>query len=99
MPNLWDFELAFAKHIDSLKPDLIHAHDFKMLGVGARAAVRARAAGRPVKLVWDAHEYVPGLPPRHSRWLPAHVAWEKEHAVFADAVVTVSPALAELLKE
>ncbi|MFD7746112.1 glycosyltransferase family 4 protein [Streptomyces sp. NPDC059698] len=99
MPNLWDFELAFAKHIDALKPDLIHAHDFKMLGVGARAAVRARAAGRPVKLVWDAHEYVPGLPPRHGRWLPAHVAWEKEHAVFADAVVTVSPALAELLKE
>ncbi|MEV7654213.1 glycosyltransferase family 4 protein [Streptomyces anulatus] len=99
MPNLWDFELAFAKHIDALKPDLIHAHDFKMLGVGARAAVRARAAGRPVKLVWDAHEYVPGLPPRHSRWLPAHVAWEKEHAVFADAVITVSPALAELLKE
>ncbi|MFH9686824.1 glycosyltransferase family 4 protein [Streptomyces sp. NPDC017413] len=99
MPNLWDFELAFAKHVDALKPDLIHAHDFKMLGVGARAAVRARAAGRPVKLVWDAHEYVPGLPPRHGRWLPAHVAWEKEHAVFADAVVTVSPALAELLKE
>lgn len=98
-PNLWDFELAFAKHIDALKPDLIHAHDFKMLGVGARAAVRARAAGRPVKLVWDAHEYVPGLPPRHGRWLPGHVAWEKEHAVFADAVVTVSPALAELLKE
>ncbi|WEH33347.1 glycosyltransferase family 4 protein [Streptomyces sp. AM 4-1-1] len=99
MPNLWDFELAFAKHIDDLKPDLIHAHDFKMLGVGARAAVRARAAGRPVKLVWDAHEYVPGLPPRHARWLPAHVAWEKEHAVFADAVITVSPSLAELLKD
>ncbi|MEK8143209.1 glycosyltransferase [Streptomyces sp. M10(2022)] len=62
MPNLWDFELAFAKHIDAFKPDLIHSHDFKMLGVGARAAVRARASGRPVKLVWDAHEYVPGCP-------------------------------------
>ncbi|GGT55715.1 glycosyltransferase family 4 protein [Streptomyces purpureus] len=99
MPNLWDFELAFAKHIDDFKPDLIHAHDFKMLGVGARAAVRARAAGRPVKLVWDAHEFVPGLPAYHGRWLPGHVAWEKEHAVFADAAITVSPSLAEMLKD
>ncbi|MEU9609093.1 glycosyltransferase family 4 protein [Streptomyces sp. NPDC048057] len=99
MPNLWDFELAFAQHIDAFEPDLIHAHDFKMLGVGARAAVRARAKGRPVKLVWDAHEFVPGLPEYHGRWLPGHVAWEKEHAVFADAVITVSPSLAEMLKD
>ncbi|MEV6176030.1 glycosyltransferase family 4 protein [Streptomyces sp. NPDC052016] len=97
LPYLWDFELAFAKHIDELKPDLIHAHDFRMLGVGARAAVRLRGAGHPVKLVWDAHEFVPGLHSHHERWLPGHVAWEKEHAVFADAVITVSPSLAELL--
>ncbi|MET8635208.1 glycosyltransferase family 4 protein [Streptomyces sp. NPDC004680] len=97
LPYLWDYELAFGKHIDALEPDLIHAHDFRMLGVGARAAVRARAKGRPVKLVWDAHEFVPGLHSQHERWLPGHVAWEKEHAVFADAVITVSPSLAELL--
>ncbi|MET9129608.1 glycosyltransferase family 4 protein [Streptomyces antibioticus] len=97
LPYLYDYELAFAKHIDELQPDLIHAHDFRMLGVGARAAVRARAAGRPVKLVWDAHEFVPGLHSQHERWLPGHVAWEKEHAVFADAAITVSPTLAELL--
>lgn len=99
LPYLWDYELAFARHIDRLKPDLIHAHDFRMLGVGARAAVRGRAAGRPVKLIWDAHEYVPGLHAANGRWLPGHVAWEKEHAVFADAAITVSPSLAELLKK
>lgn len=97
LPYLYDYELAFGKHIDELEPDLIHAHDFRMLGVGARAAVRARAAGRPVKLVWDAHEFVPGLHSQHERWLPGHVAWEKEHSVFSDAVITVSPTLAELL--
>ncbi|MFI6287767.1 glycosyltransferase family 4 protein [Streptomyces sp. NPDC051018] len=99
MPYLWDFELTFAHHIDELKPDIIHAHDFRMLGVGARAAVRGRAAGRPVKLVWDAHEYVPGLHSPHRRWLLAHIAWEKEHVPFADAAITVSPTLAELLKK
>jgi glycosyltransferase involved in cell wall biosynthesis len=33
------------------------------------------------------------------RWLPAHVAYEKEHGRYADAVVTVSPTLAEMLQE
>ncbi|GLF93731.1 glycosyltransferase family 4 protein [Streptomyces yaizuensis] len=98
MPNLWDYELAFAAHIDAFEPDLIHAHDFRMLGVGARAAVRGRARGRTVRLVWDAHEFVPGLPPVHGRWLPGHIAWEREHAGFADAVVTVSPPLAHRLQ-
>ncbi len=100
-PALWDFELSLGPVIDSLEPDLIHANDFRMVGVGARAALRARGKGRPVKLVWDAHEFVPGLSGRkgNARWLPAQVAHEKEYAKYADAVLTVSPALAELLQE
>ena len=34
-----------ARSSTSLQPDLIHAHDFRMLGVGARAEVRARGRG------------------------------------------------------
>jgi glycosyltransferase involved in cell wall biosynthesis len=100
-PHLWDFELAFGPEIDQLEPDLIHAHDFRMLGVGARAALRARAAGRQVKLVWDAHEFVPGIRPlsHNARWNPAIQAHEREYAPYADAVVTVSDRLAELLRE
>jgi glycogen(starch) synthase len=99
-PHLWDFELAFGPVIDELKPDLIHANDFRMLGVGARAKVRAAAAGRQVKLVWDAHEFVPGIRPlpHNARWNPAIQAHEREYAPFADAVVTVSDGLAELLR-
>ena len=99
-PGLWDYELAYAPVIDELKPDLIHANDFRMLGVGARAKVRATEAGRTTKLVWDAHEYVPGLKPwrNNRRWLPAHIAYEREYAPYADAVMTVSPALAEMLQ-
>ncbi|MEO3926544.1 glycosyltransferase family 4 protein [Micromonosporaceae bacterium B7E4] len=99
-PGLWDFEFTFGKVIDELKPDLIHAHDFRMLGVAARATIRARAAGRPVKMVWDAHEFVPGLnpPPHRAGWLPAHTGYEREYAPFADAVVTVSEDLADLLQ-
>ena len=98
-PGLWNYERALGPVIDELTPDLIHAHDFRMLGVGARAKLRGQAAGRPVRLVWDAHELLAGLRPRrdNARWLPAHIAYEREYARFADAVITVSEALADLL--
>ncbi|WDZ87819.1 glycosyltransferase family 4 protein [Micromonospora cathayae] len=99
-PALWDWELAFGPVVDRLRPDIIHANDYKMLGVGARATLRLRAAGHPVQLVWDAHEFLPGLNPALSRgrWLRAQCAHEREHAPVADAVVTVSEALADLLQ-
>ncbi len=99
-PGLENYERAFGAVIDELAPDLIHAHDFRMLGVGARAARRARAAGRPVRLVWDAHEFLPGARPRrdNARWLPAHLAYEREYVPDADAVVTVSDTLAGMLQ-
>jgi glycosyltransferase involved in cell wall biosynthesis len=100
-PHLWDFELAYGPEIDRFRPDIIHANDFRLLGVGARAAVRARELGRAIKLVWDAHEFLPGIRPweSHPRWHVAQVAHEREYAGAADAVVTVSPELAELLQE
>ncbi len=99
-PGLWDYELAYGPEVDRLRPDLIHAHDFRMLGVGARAKIRAAGQGRRVALVWDAHEFLPGVKPwrDHARWLPAHRAHEREYARHADAVLTVSDDLAELLR-
>src|SRR5215475_5609493 len=98
-PSLWEWEIGFAKAIDALEPDIIHAHDFKMVGVGARARMRARAKGRELKFVYDAHEYVPGLVARTPRWLAAQVAHEAEYIKAADAVVTVSEALADILRD
>ncbi len=99
-PNLWDYELAFGKTVDSLKPDVIYANDFRMLGVGARAKIRGQAKRRDIKLIWDVHEYLPGVKPRvdNHRWMVANVAHEHEYAPYADAVITVSERLAEMLK-
>lgn len=99
-PQLWDYELAYAETVDRLRPDIIYANDFRMLGVGARAKIRARAKGRQVKLIWDVHEYLPGIKPRenNARWMVANLAHEREYAKYADAVITVSERLAELIK-
>ncbi|WP_247746752.1 glycosyltransferase family 4 protein [Streptomyces oryzae] len=99
-PSLYDFELAYGRVVDELRPDIIHANDFRMVGVGARAKIRAMAEGRPVKLVWDAHEFLPGVRPwtNDVRWLPAHVAHEREYVPYADAAVTVSRTAAALLR-
>lgn len=100
-PFLWDLELAYGKVIDALEPDLIHANDFRMLGVGARAKLRAMSLGREVKLVWDAHEFLPGIKPwsPHPRWHIAQCAHEREFSKYADAVTTVSATLADMLVE
>ncbi|MFF0467923.1 glycosyltransferase family 4 protein [Micromonospora zamorensis] len=98
--GLWDYELAFGPVIDQLAPDIIHANDFRMIGVGVRAARRGRARGLGTRLVWDAHEFVGGVLGRadNPRWLPAQVAHVQEYVGAADAVVTVSATLAELLQ-
>lgn len=100
--GIWDWETAFGPAIDRLAPDLIHANDHRMLAIGARAAARAKAQGRDVKLVWDAHELLAGLevsPNTQDGWMPGQLALEKAHAHEADAVITVSEKLAEMLQE
>jgi glycosyltransferase involved in cell wall biosynthesis len=51
--------------------------------------------------VWDAHEFLPGVDPwrNNVRWLPAHCAYEREYVPYADAAITVSIQLAELLQK
>lgn len=97
-PSLAKWDDAFAPAIAALEPDLIHANDCRMLFVGARATFRARAQGRDTKLVWDAHEFMPGVESdtAHPRMIPALQQLERHYAKYADAVTTVSEPIADL---
>lgn len=102
LPEIDDYDLAFAPVIDSLDWEILHAHDVHHVGTAARAVARRRAQGRPAKWVYDAHEYVAGLsvyPPRTKRIVAAFAGLEAEYIGLADAVVTVTPALADRLRE
>lgn len=97
LPVMQRDESAIGPLLDELAPDVIHVHDVFLLGVGAAAASRAREAGREVRLVYDAHEYVRGLAFVPPRTVAAYAALEREFIGRADAVVTVSDPLADLL--
>jgi glycosyltransferase involved in cell wall biosynthesis len=100
-PEAIDFELAFGDLIDRLEPDAVHAHDMHMIGVAARAAGRAKLRGKHLKVVYDAHEYVPGIARYGARTRKYIAAWanhEREYIGAADRVITVSSAIADRLK-
>ncbi|TDD72988.1 glycosyltransferase [Jiangella aurantiaca] len=99
-PQAYDYELAFGPLLDQLAPDAVHAHDMHVIGVAMRAAERARRQGRRLAVVYDAHEYVPGLSrygARTPRFIAAWAHHEREYIGRADRVVTVSPAIARTL--
>ena len=93
-PGLLDQEEAYAPVVEALRPAVLHAHDFRMVGVAVRCARRLRAAGHDVRVVYDAHEYLPGVGGPTLRWRIAHEAYEAAHVRAADAVVAVSPEMA-----
>ncbi|MDH3189283.1 MAG: glycosyltransferase family 4 protein [Acidimicrobiia bacterium] len=98
MPELYDYDQTFSKEIETQAPDVVHAHDVHLLGVGARAVARRSVGGWETKLVYDSHEYVQGLSRYPKRTLAAWVDLEREYFHRADRVITVSPPLAELLQ-
>ncbi|WP_223297217.1 glycosyltransferase [Catenulispora acidiphila] len=99
-PRLVDFEDSFGPVIDELEPDLIHANDADMLGVAARAVVRARSRGRDVKLVYDAHEFFPGEI-RHgdASWHVVMAGEERRYLPLVDGVCAAAEHIATAMAE
>ena len=98
-PQLLDLELAFVGVLERLRPDVIHANDITMLNTAAAAAARLRNAGHAVSWLYDAHEYVAGVDWPTPRLMSAYPQVERELIHAADAVVTVSPEIADIIAE
>jgi glycogen(starch) synthase len=92
-------EAALRPEIMRLEPDLVHAHDMLPVGLCARAVLAMRRKRNQVKFLYDAHEFVPGCDSIPADRLEALTRYERRYLPYADAVVTVSEPLAELLRE
>jgi glycosyltransferase involved in cell wall biosynthesis len=97
-PFLDDLGLAFEPVLRELKPDVIHAHDFRMVGLAVRVAEQRRAAGHRCAVVYDAHEYLPGVRHRTRTWHVGNEDHESAYAPRADAVISVSDTLGRMLQ-
>lgn len=96
-----DYTRALLPEILALEPDVIHAHDVHTIGAAHEAATRLREQGREVRWVYDAHEFIAGLSLYGRRDAVERAGWldmEQEFAPKADAIITVSPALAAELR-
>ncbi|MDQ1288463.1 MAG: hypothetical protein QG622_2028 [Actinomycetota bacterium] len=102
LPEIEDYAASFAKVLDRLEPDVIHAHHPLVLGTAVRAARRRRALGHPCQVVYDARENFAGIPPEEQGNVRRHAVLVREEARYireASAVITVSEPIADVLHE
>jgi len=99
--RILDSNLAFAEILDALTPTTVHVHDSLPLPAAcvysARQALRHQA---PVKVIYDSHECLPELVKSYPT-SPYYVSLsriEDRYIHDASCVITVSPAIASLLK-
>ncbi|WBB52064.1 glycosyltransferase [Verrucosispora sp. WMMD573] len=97
-PILLDIDLAFGPVIEELEPDVIHANDINTIPTAAMSAARLIARGKKCVWLYDAHEYVQGIEWPKPQQASGVKAAEREFIGRADAVVTVSDQIAELLR-
>jgi len=94
-PFLADLELAIAPVLAELSPDLIHAHDFRSVGIAVRHAARVGRT-RPVPaVVYDAHEFLPGVGIADARKRRGNETYEKIYLKNCDGIITVSEGISQ----
>ena len=99
-PMALNMNVALGEALQALRPDLIHVQD--IIPLPSAAVYLAGSHGRPApRALYDAHEYIPRRS-RTPKGVPAFLAMlaiEQEFIHDVDAVLTVSPQIASLLKK
>ena len=80
-------------------PDIVHAHDYTALPIAAAIVEMLQKAGRPAQLVYDAHEYVPGVAHLTKPMAALYTKIERQYSSGAAAVLSVSEPMNDLLIE
>ena len=78
-------------------PDVVHAHDYTALPIAGAIVDKLRAAGKPAALVYDAHEYVPGVAHLTKPMAALYTKIERQYSKKAAAVLSVSDPMNDLL--
>ena len=97
IPNLSRARATLKPIALSFKPDVIHAHDYTALPVAGALVEYLAAAGHTAHLIYDAHEYVPGVSHLTGPLKKVYIREEKRYAASAATVLSVSEGMSDLL--
>ena len=81
----------------SFAPDVVHAHDYTALPIAGSIVESLRKSGIKAALVYDAHEYVPGVGHLQKPLRDMYTAEERKYSSAAKAILSVSEGMSDLL--
>jgi glycosyltransferase involved in cell wall biosynthesis len=97
IPNFQRSQKALKPIILKFSPDVIHAHDYTALPIATVITQMLRSQGKKVSLIYDAHEYVPGVSHLTKPLAYAYTKAERAGVKVSDAVLSVSEPMSDLL--
>lgn len=97
IPNFLKATNAIKPIAMEFSPNVIHAHDYTALPIATEIVQLLRAQGKKVSLIYDAHEYVPGVSHLTKPLINAYTNAEIAGVKIADAVLSVSEPMSDLL--
>ena len=99
IPNFNRAVRAATPEVLRFSPDIIHAHDYTALPIAAALVDLLKLQGKTVSLVYDAHEYVPGVAHLTKPLAALYTKEERKNALLSSAVLSVSEPMNDLLME
>ncbi len=97
IPNLHRSVAAITPVALEFLPDVIHAHDYTALPIAGAMIEKLQKAGHECKLVYDAHEYVPGVAHLNKPLRRVYTNKERYFAARSASILSVSEGMNELL--
>jgi len=79
------------------KPAIVHAHDYTALPIAGEIVAALKRIGLDSSLVYDAHEYVPGVAHLKAPLMRAYTEQEIAYTAQSASVLSVSEGMSELL--
>ena len=97
IPNLSRAVKSLTPFTLEFRPDVIHAHDYTALPIAGELLNILKENGHIAKLIYDAHEYVPGVSHLNRQLAAVYGDAERREVRRSSAVLSVSEGMSDLL--
>ncbi len=97
IPNLKRSISAILPVAMDFRPQVVHAHDYTALPIAGAIVEALKNAGINCSLIYDAHEYVPGVAHLRAPLMNLYSEEERKFSQKAAAILSVSEGMSDLL--